>query len=168
MAVVTKYGTGFPNPTLRTSVDADLAEYHSKGFTSRVTIANGDSIASLLYLGRVPSNAAIDPRSILQCGAVTGVTVFTIGIQNPNGGAVIDDDLIVAAATLATAGNFTLYTAGAGVAAAVAIANIGKPLWQVAALPADPGGVFDVVGKLGAAATATADLVVFLDFLRKM
>src|SRR5262245_2607690 len=103
MAVVTKYGTGYKDPTSLLSIAAALAEGTLVGISSRVDVAAGDSIGSVLKIGKMPSNAVIKPSSAYRWGA-TGVTDLDIGFAYP-GGAVIDPDALVNADDISVAGN---------------------------------------------------------------
>jgi hypothetical protein len=167
MAVVTKYGTGYPDPTVRAAIDADKAEAHIKAIVSQITITNGDSIGSKFYLGRVPSNAIIDPRSHINTAAITGATDNDIGFFNPNGGAVLDADALVDGVTLAAAANLAFPAAGAG-AIFLTPANMQKRAWELAGLTSDPGGFLDIVLTMNAAATATGVANVFINWFRKI
>jgi hypothetical protein len=156
MAVVTKYGTGYPDPTSKVEVDADFAEAHVKSIVSQIGITNGDSINSKYYVGRVPSNAIIDPSSVYTNAAITGVTSFDLGFV----GAV---NALVAAVSLAVAS-----TAPVNATVAVTAANQVKRAWQLAGLTSDPGGFLDIFATINAAATATGVVNFFLKFLRKI
>lgn len=163
MAVVTKYGTGYRDPTSRVEIDADKAEAHVKTIASMISITNGDSIASLFFVGRVPSNAIIDPRSTYIHAAVTGVTDFDLGFYHPNGGAVIDADALVDGDDISGAGIQTLIGHGT-----LTVANANKRAWELAGLTSDPGGFLDIVATLKAASTATVVVQFLIDFLRKI
>lgn len=155
MAVVTKYGTGYRDPASLKAIEGVQRAAEYRGIKSRITITNGDSIASLFYLGSIPSNAKLDPSSTIYTQAITGAAC-NIGFYNPNGGAVILATALAAAQSLAAAVAVTLQGAtGSGVAVP---ANMDKAAWQLAGLSVDPGGELDIVLALTAAATATGDV----------
>jgi len=159
MAVVTKYGLGYKDPASTQLPKPVYAEGRGRCIvTGTIVAANGDSIASKHYLGKIPSHAIILPDSSLIHGAITGLTSYHIGLEL--NGAVVDVDCLAAALDLSTAGTKTLT-------ALLVASGIGKQVWQVAAAPRDPGVVYDVVGVMNAAATASANLELFLKYLIK-
>lgn len=156
MAVVTKYGSGYRDPTSLKAIDAINRGAEVRVVKSKTTITNGDSIASQYYLGSVPSNAKPSPGAKLYWGAATGVTSADLGLAKPNGGAMILQTALIAAQDIHLAGSTDLFGAtGSGVATP---ANMDKAYWQLAGLSADPGGELDLVLTINAAATATADV----------
>ena len=156
MTVVTKYGTGARDPASLKAQDGVNAAAEIRKIKSKVTITNGDSIASKYVLGSMPSNALIEPGSKLYFGAATSVTDADLGFYYPNGGAVIVADCLINGHDIHTAGSTDLAGAtGSGVATP---ANMAKPAWSLAGLSSDPGGNFDLVLTINAAATATADV----------
>lgn len=159
MTVVTKYGTGYKDPTSLNAIQAVNRAAEIRKIKSKATITSGDSIASKYYLGSVPADAKPDPGSKLYFGSVTSVTDADLGLAYPNGGAVILADCLINGQDIHTAGSTDLASAtGSGVATP---ANMDKTYWQLAGLTANPGGELDIVLTINVAATATAD--VFLD-----
>ena len=154
MAVVTKYGSGYRDPTSLKAIDAINRGAEIRVVKSLVSITNGDSAASQYRLGSVPSNAKPSPGAQLYCGAVTGVTSADLGLAYPNGGATILQTALFSGQTLATAAAISLFAATGS--ALASLANIDKPYWQLAGLTSDPGGELDLVLTINAAATATA------------
>lgn len=152
MAVVTKYGNGYPVPGALTLVSAVDAEASVRVIYSKISVANGDSIASLLYLGRVPSNARILPNSTFYYSAITGLNSLDIGFA----GAV---NALVAAKDVTAAGNASLVSA-------ITAGNLGKKAWEMAGLAADPGGLIDVFATMNAAATAAGTIEAFIHFAK--
>src|SRR5262245_9013687 len=142
MAVVTKYGTGYKDPASLLQVDGMFAEGRLRSIASKIDIANGDSIASLYYVGKIPSSAILRPQSIYFYSAITGVTLLHLGFTGALQAIVAGDDVT-------SAGNQTL--AGHGT---LTLANFMKRAWEHATLASDPGGMLDLVASLGAAATA--------------
>ena len=160
MAVVTKYGTGYKDPAAVKAIDGVYAEARMRALASKISIANGDSATSKLYFGQVPSNAIVDPSSTLYHGAVTGLTDFDLGFEQ--GRTVISagaSQCLMDAQTLATAGTKSAVQN-------VTTGNLTKRAWELAGFTNDPGGYLDVVGVMNAAATAAADVELFLRFLK--
>jgi hypothetical protein len=159
MAVVSKYGTGYRDPTSLKAIDAIQRGAEIRVIKSKATITNGDSSTSKYFLGSVPSNAKPNPGAKLYWGAATSVVSADLGIANPNGGAMILQTALIAAQDIHLAGSTDLFGAtGSGVATP---ANMDKAFWQLAGLTSDPGGELDLVLTINNAATATAD--VFLE-----
>lgn len=151
MSIVTKYGDGYPAPG-GLSVDAVNAEGSVRCCYSKISVANGDSATSKLYLGRVPSNARILPNSTLYNSAITGLTTLDVGFT----GAVA---ALLAAGDVSTAGSKSLV-------AAIAAGNLGRRAWQQAGLASDPGGLLDIFATMNAGATAAGTLESFLYFAK--
>jgi hypothetical protein len=158
MAVVTKFGSAYPQKGQLVQIDAKVAEGEVDAGISKVDIANGDSIGSLLYLARVPSNSLIYAPSRVYNQAITGAACH-IGFYNPNGGTLIDVDALAVAVDLATAD----LTVGKQLNA-LNVLNMDMRAWQLAGLAADPGGMLDVVATLTAAATAGGRMLLALYF----
>jgi hypothetical protein len=125
-----------------------------KALQAKIAIANGDSIASKVYFGSIPSNARILPQSILYHTGVTGVSDFDIGLER---GSSADPDVLADGLNITSAGTKAPL-------AAVATADLDKLAWELLGLTNDPGGVIDVYGTLKAAATADGTLQLFLMF----
>jgi hypothetical protein len=151
MAIVTKYGDGYPAPGGQ-SVQSIDAEAQVRCIYSKISVANLDSATSKLYLGRIPSNARILPNSTLYNSAITGLTTLDVGFS----GAVA---ALLAAGDVSSAGTKSLV-------AAVAAGNLGRRAWQHAGLTADPGGLLDVFATMNAGATAAGTLEAFLYFAK--
>lgn len=154
MAVVTKYGTGYKDPASLLQVDAVYAEARVRAICSKIDIANGDSIASLYYVGKVPSNAIILPNSAFYFPAIAGVTILNVGFTGALQALINTQDIT-------TAGSQTI--AGKGT---VTPANMIKRAWELAGLTSDPGGMLDVVASLGAAATAAGSVMFALAYAK--
>ena len=163
MAVVTKYGSGYKDPASLRAIDAVFAEGNMKAIFSKIDITNGDSIASLFYVGSIPSDAIIDVGSTYYYEAVAGVTDLDVGFYRPNGGAVIDADAIIDGDDVSSAGSQTI--AGHGT---ITTANSNKRAWEWAGLSSDPGGFLDIVATLKAASTATKSIIFNLRYSKKV
>jgi hypothetical protein len=136
------------------------ALYESVGV---IEVANGDSIASIFRMVRVPSNARVS-RIGLVCDAITGA-IGDVGLylaSTPQAaGAVVDVDFFASAQAFTAA--ILTYTeiaheAGGAGAQNGEIANIEKRLWEVLGLSADPIVFYDIAATLTAAATAAGTL----------
>lgn len=150
MAVVTTYGTGYKNPAAIKAVEAVFAEGAEKKIFSTVLVGSADSIASVYFFGRVPSNAIISPGALLYAPAIAGLTDFSLGFAGAPKALMSDVDIHAG-------GSFAARSV-------VSIANYGQRAWQDAGLASDPGGFLDVFATLGAAATAAGSLVLSLPY----
>jgi hypothetical protein len=138
-------GAALPNPRLSRS---DL-----KTAIGMVTVANGDSIASIFRVARVPSSARI-VQILLRTTAITSAA-GDIGVYRETGvasGVVVDVDLFASAQSLAAAIN--IWTDVTNESTTVTPVLSEAPLWQLGGLTSDPGGMFDIAVTLTAAATA--------------
>lgn len=149
MAVVTKYGNAYPDPSNTMKLpDAVYAEATIKSLLSVIAVANGDSATSQLFLGKVPSYARLGPRSTLHHSAITGLNSLDIGfLDNAN-----KFNAMAAALDVTAAGTKSLI-------AAVPVTDLGKRVWELAGFSADPKKHLDVVMTMNAAATAAGTLV---------
>lgn len=136
-----------------------------------VEIANGDSIASIYPLIRVPSG--ICPRSlVLYCDAITSAAAdFGVYKTAADGGAVVVAAAFASAVSLASAittGTNITFEADATDANAndMGLQDIDKPLWQILGLTVDPYLEYDICATLTAAATAAGTLSVHFNFVR--
>lgn len=144
MGVVTKYGTGYKDPTAVKMIEAVFAEATERSINSQLAVASGDSATSILYVGKVPSNALISPRSQVFGPAVASLTDFSLGF---------------AGAPKALMSSVDIHAGGAfSAVSAVGIANYTKRAWQLAGLSSDPGGTLDIFATLGADAAGAATI----------
>lgn len=161
MGVVTKYGDGFKAPTSALAAKAIFAEGDVKSIVSRIAIANGDSINSVLYIGKVPSNALILPQSTIYHGTITSLNDLDIGFYK-NGAVVVSGS----EDNLANGLDLTSGTSKS-VVAALTQADYVKPAWQLAGLSSDPGGMLDIAATLKAAAGADGAIVAVIYFAKQ-
>lgn len=151
MAVVTKYSQAARDPSAGKTPKAYHTRASVRAMVGSIAVANGDSIASKFYIGKIASNARLLPSSTLRYTAITsGAT--NLGFDITDKGAVL-----VSAQSIASAGSSSAV-------AAVAVADLVKPLWQLAGYTQDPGTELDIVATLTAAAAAAGTLVVDLHF----
>ncbi|WP_156464223.1 hypothetical protein [Afipia sp. Root123D2] len=151
MAVVTKYAGSAKDPVAANLIPAVLAEGRLRAINiPALAITTGDSIASLFYLGKIASNAVpLAGLSTLKHGAVTSVNDADIGIYRD--GVAVDADLFADGIDISSAGAKDPF-------AAVAVANVGKQVWELLGLANDPGVEYDIVLTIKVAATATASI----------
>jgi hypothetical protein len=152
MAVVTKYGNGYKDPAALKPVAAVFAEGIDRTFCSKISVANGDSQNSLLYFGKVPSNALLSPGSNVYAAAITGLSSFSLGFAAAPAA-------LMSAVNISAGGTFPALSA-------VSLSNYVQPAWQLAGLSADPGGMLDIFGTLGANAGAAGDIVLRMTFVK--
>jgi hypothetical protein len=151
MGVVTKYGDAARDPGVVPAVVIPSAQTSARirNFVSTVEIANGDSIASVVYFGQLPSNARlVAALAKLFYDALTGVTDFDLG-------GVLTPDALVNGADIHLAGSSSAV-------AAIGIEKYTQPLWKLLGYTADPGGSLDIIGTLKAAATADGSITLAL------
>lgn len=131
-------------------VNAAQAGASPESFVGQVAVANGDSIASIFRLARVPSNARMSSLAVF-CTAITSAAA-NVGLYQTeaNGGAVVDADFFIAAQTIASASP-GLNVIGGNV---LSPANREKRIWEALGLAADPQRNYDIALTLTAAATA--------------
>lgn len=159
MAVVTKYGRSYKDPTATLLIDPVFSEGRPRQVNSgAVAVANGDSATSKHYLGKIASNAVPSPLGILYHDALTGVTSYDIGLEL--NGAAVNVNCFAAALNLTVAGSKAML-------AAVATANLGKRVWELLGLASDPGVEYDIIGTMNQAATAAGSLAGFFIYSRK-
>jgi hypothetical protein len=165
MSVVTVYGTAARDPASLKAIDGINAAAEIRQINSFFVVTNGDSIASKYMIGEVPADAILDATdSLITFDGLTGVTDADIGVNYPNGGAVIVVDCIVNGHDFHTAGNVSLAAAtGSGVATA---ANKKKRVWELAGLSANPGGNLALWLTINAAATATGNVKAEIEYCK--
>lgn len=152
MAVVTLYGD-----------ERGKAENNPRGFadhrkTSKAVqvlldkgqFAAGNTVASLLYLGRLPSNAIILPGSKVYFDDFGGTTTLDIGD-------LTDDD------SLATDIDVSGAAGSADLLEVAGIEDYGKELWELMGKAEDPHDYLDIIAKVATAdVTNAADVVLYV------
>lgn len=164
MAVVFTKSTQITNRDAVPRVINNPGIVKAAGYLGSATleVANGDSIASILRLATIPSNACGEIVK-LYCDAITSAAGdFGIYRTTADGGAVVDVDFYASAQSIAaaiTTGTEIQHEADATDAGAgFGLADLEKPLWQRLGLAADPGVDYDIACTLTAAATAAGTL----------
>jgi len=161
MAVVTPSSAAIVNANANIHNNARVVKSPLLEGVGMYEVANGDSIASIYRLVRVPSNARIS-QILLSCDAITSAAA-DVGIYQTagNGGAVVDVDFFASAQSIASALLNTDITSEADPADAGAgfgKADAEKALWEALGLTVDPGIEYDIAATLTAAATAAGTL----------
>lgn len=162
MAVVNTKSPGLTNrdavpPVLNNSI-IDRAQVRMS--KDRAPIANGDSIASVIRVLSVASNARLSALR-LSCDAITSAAA-DIGVyrNTRDGGAVVDADYFGSAVSIAS------ILTNSDVTNESAVNTIAKqvmPLWQALGFSSDPNTTFDICLTLTAAATAGGDVALSAD-----
>ncbi len=161
MAVVTRYTPGYPQVTPAAGFGYQNNKWleskaNVKSITFNIAATNGDSIASVYRLGRVPSGSILLPESLLYAAAIAGATSVSAGLDNLAGTAVAN--ALMNAVNISAGGSFAMLSN-------VAIANYNTKAWQLLGLAADPNSMLDVTLTLNAALTASGAIAGFLKFL---
>lgn len=152
MGVVTKYGTGYKDPAALNPADAAFAEGTMRAISSKVSIANGDSATSVLYVGKVPATALISPDAKFFGPVLASLTDMSLGFKGA-------PKALMSSVDVSAGGSFSAVSnVGAG--------NYVKRAWELAGLASNPGGVLDVFLTLGANAAGAADCHVYLPFMK--
>jgi hypothetical protein len=139
-----------------------------KRYDDFVTVTNGDSIASKYVMVRIPSTARVKRvfvENVAIAGAIADIGVYYASSVNDisagqTAGAVISAAFFGSAVALTAAAQGTDVTNESGT---YTIDKRNLPIWQALGFTADPGGKFDIVLTLTAAATATGLAALFVD-----
>lgn len=154
MAVVTGYGNGYKDPAAINAAKALFAEGRVRMITSKVAVANGDSVNSVYNFGKVPSNSVLDPASAIYYTALGAGALMQLGVGTSAAA-------LMAAQDVSAAGSQTI--AGKGT---VTAANMAKQAWELAGLTSDPGGTLDVYGTLTGAAAAAGSVTAAIKYAK--
>lgn len=149
MAVVNRYSTAYPDPATSKLPNPLYRMANVYSMLAMAAVVSGDSATSVLYLGKLPAGAIILPRSTLHHSAITGVTSLHLGMTRPDAAA---NNNLANALDVSSAGTKSLL-------AAVALADLHKPVWQLAGFGADPSGELELIATLNQAATAAGTLL---------
>lgn len=110
---------------------------------------------------RIPADARIDPSSRLYNDNLTssGSPTFQVGFRAVDANITTDPAALTTGVSISAAS-----TAGAGAPIPKDFANGGKFAWElVSGQTVNPGGFFDVIGTVKAAATLTTTATITLD-----
>jgi len=145
------------------------AGFREKSIDGFAAIANGDSIASKYILMRVPSTVYVK-ELLLSCPA-TASALADIGLyyasRTEDVGAGVVAGSVVSVAFFSAAQALTGALNGTQIITQTTytLANRNKPLWEAAGLASDPGGKFDVVATLTAAATGAGSIYLKMNYV---
>lgn len=114
-------------------------------------LLNGDSAETTVEVARIPSHARIHKQSKLHTVGVAGATDVDLGVAE-------DPDCLVDGVSLAGAGE-------KDGASAIAIADQGKALWQLAGLAKDPKAEMSIILTLNTALTGAGEVLVDLVYV---
>lgn len=153
MAVVTKYLAGYPDPSTFSQPNVLSRGGVLRQISGLASVTNGDSIASIFYIGKVPSSAKPAPGGVVTHSAITSLTDIDIGFT-------ADPDALADGLNVSSAGTKSPT-------AAVAVANMDKMFWQLAGLSSDPGGEMDVFMTLKAAAGADGTIHFYIPYVAR-
>ncbi|WP_417244336.1 hypothetical protein [Celeribacter sp.] len=113
----------------------------------------GDAADTTYEVARIPSHARISKLSKVHATALGTGAAFNLGVESENGAAAL-----VSGGTLVSAGT----KEGAS---AIAVADAGKPLWEIAGFTADPSKELSVILTLTAPGTAGGTAMVDLVYI---
>jgi hypothetical protein len=157
MAVVQSRSPGIANtyavpPVLNNSI-IDRAQCRlNKDF---VQVAFDDSIASILRILQVPSNARIDALRLSNSAVTSAAGSVGVYRNTRDGGAVVSVNYFATGASLAVAQTNIDITNQSGLNT---IIKQVQPLWQALGLASDPNTTFDIAVTLTAAATVAGQV----------
>lgn len=115
-----------------------------------LTVTTGKTLGSVYQLVRVPSNAILHNLKLWLDGAVTTLDgdvtlyysdIWSDGTDAKAGTGAVAAHVFQTALDLHAIVAATEYLLGGNIKGT----NLGKPLWQMAGLTSDPGGMFDIV-----------------------
>lgn len=150
MAVVEKFSDSAKDPSVQPAVviPSGLICARNRTLLGKVALSNGDSAASIVHFGKVPSSAYLRPSAKLFADAIAGATSVSLGDATY-------PTALMSAVNISAGGSFAANSA-------VAIANYTKQLWQMLGYAADPGGEIDIILTLNTALTASGVVVIDL------
>jgi hypothetical protein len=164
MAVQTYYGRSRKDPSSISLADTIQAEGRMQVAASGpVALANGDSINTRVYLGKIGSQMIIDPTSTIYHEAIGAGALAKVGFEKDGSSTINGSDR---SATLGTGLDISAAGSKSGVAA-VATANLGQKVYELLGYTRDPGVEFDIVLTLTGAAAAAGKISAFYRLLKK-
>lgn len=166
--VVTRNGQGYANPNSTATNPVAISEIfgaaHQKVITSSIPVASTDSATSIYNVGYIPTNAVIDPSSVVYGTGITGLTSMSCGFgANPQpaqpviGTWAAQPAALVSAQDWHTAGSFSLVQA-------ISSANYAQQVYQLLGLSLDPGGVVSVFCTVNNGPSASGTLTFMLKY----
>jgi hypothetical protein len=168
-AVVTRNGQGYVNAnntaTNPVSVSEMFGAAHQKVITSSIAVGSTDSATSLYYVGNIPTNAIIDPASLVYSSGITGLTSMSCGFganpepANPLGTWTAVPAALVSAQDWHSSGSYSLVQA-------ISTSNYAEQVWQFlgSTITLDPGGVVPVYCTVNTGPSGSGTLVFMLKY----
>lgn len=159
MSVVNTKSTAVTNADA-TPVDltgAYLSNGRLRESVGTVETANGDSVASVYRVARIPSHARVS-QILLYSDDIGTTTIADLGLYQTaaNGGAVVDADLFASAVSLKDGALSAVDVTHES--AVFDIAHVERRLWEALGLTADPKVWYDVAFTLTGAADAAGTI----------
>lgn len=153
--MATKIAPTLPDPNAAKHIPAPARLNHGALRTSlhAAIIDSGDAADTTYEVARIPSHARISKLSKVHTTAIGTGAAFNLGVEVEGGEAAL-----VSGGSLVSAGT----KEGA---AAIAVADAGKPLWELAGYAADPSKELSVILTLTAAGTAGGTAMVDLVYI---
>lgn len=126
--------------------------------SGHVSVAAADSDTSTYRFCRIPGKARVVSIRLFTAG-ITGGTSFDFGLYVSGTGVAMDVDCYASAVDLSSAHNGTELAFEAR-----AIANHRKKAWEDCGDSADPGTYYDLVATANTVGSATADVMVIVQY----
>ncbi len=147
----TFYSRGIQNPNTAKSALAIYASSPVRGMQDAISMTTAMVVNDVIEFGMIPSSAILLPTStIVHAGLGSSVTM-NVGFAEGGSGFA---SKLGSALALATAGT------KAGLAA-VATADLGKPVWQIAGFTADPRREIKMQGIITGANVTSAGVLFY-------
>jgi len=161
MGVVKKYASSGVDPSVTppSLKPVQTRAGHLKQLCGVATVANGDSATSTHEFGEIPSSCIINPASLLEFTALTGVIDYDLGLGKKD-----DVNGYVAKSVNCLIDGADIHTAGSKGLTGITPANRAKRAWEIAGYADDPGGNLTVMGTQNADATADGSIALTLDY----
>lgn len=135
-----------------------------KATRGQITTTANLALAETLRFCLIPSHAIMDSL-LISCTAITGgamdIGLYAASFRN-TAGAVVDQDFFCSALSVASALASSDQMRENGV---ITVANMNQPLWQILGLSADPAVLYEIVGTVTTASSATGSIVVNARYL---
>jgi len=161
MAVETRYGSGYRDPTKLDPINSINRCAELRAVNSTVEVGDGDEPGSRYFVGYVPSNGLLDTGSVMLWDAC-GLSAVGLGFKGNHN----------------VFGTFDMTTEGSAVIAnvlpdgapgtQVGLNDLDEPFWSHADLTRDPGGELDLLLTIDeGAGVADAKIKVVFKFFRQ-
>jgi hypothetical protein len=139
-----------PNATLRSTAQLDTLKVKAERATTTVdatyTIPASTVVGHEIVFARIPTNARIHGTSRVYNDAVGAGVTMSVGLKAVNGNFTSSNTAVSTAFTIAAANVI-------GTLPFTDHVNVGRMVWEILGLAADPGGFADVIGVTAGATT---------------